>query len=66
MVSAHRDPVPHVHVIAGPIGTGRARTVGEFARLAGAPVVVADRTQCYLDLAISSARPRSDTVTRYY
>jgi hypothetical protein len=66
MASADRDPAPHVHFFAGPVGTGRSRVASEFGAAAEAPVVVADRTQCYLDLAVSSGRPQNDTVTRYY
>ncbi|MFD8493106.1 isopentenyl transferase family protein [Amycolatopsis sp. NPDC059657] len=64
MASANCEP--QVHVIAGPEGTGRSTAAGEFARATGAPVVVADRTQCYLDIAVTSARPQGDAVTRYF
>ncbi|MBF5000389.1 isopentenyl transferase [Nocardia sp. BSTN01] len=46
----------HVHTIIGPTGIGKsARAVTEARRL-DAPIVVADRIQCYVDLTTTSAR----------
>jgi adenylate dimethylallyltransferase len=46
----------HVHVIAGPTGTGKTQAAMELAAAERAPVVVADRIQCYVDLSTTSAR----------
>ncbi|MFJ2440761.1 isopentenyl transferase family protein [Streptomyces sp. NPDC087658] len=45
-----------VHLIAGPTGVGKSATATELARATGAPVVVADRLQCFTDIATTSAR----------
>lgn len=63
---AAADSSPQVHLIAGPDGTGRSRAASEFARATGAPIVVADRVQCYLDLAVTGARPQDCAATRYF
>lgn len=47
---------PFVHIIAGPTGAGKSALASDLARIAGAPVVVADRIQCFTDLATTSAR----------
>lgn len=49
-----------VHVIAGPTGVGKSAAASELARRTGAPVVVADRIQCFTDLATTSARAGAD------
>jgi adenylate dimethylallyltransferase len=44
----------HIHTIIGPVGVGKsARAITEARRL-GAPIVVADRIQCYADLATTT------------
>ena len=45
-----------VHLIAGPTGVGKSRAASDLALRTGAPVVVADRIQCFTDLATTSAR----------
>jgi tRNA A37 N6-isopentenylltransferase MiaA len=47
---------PFVHLIAGPTGAGKSTAANDLARVTGAPVVVADRLQCFTDLATTSAR----------
>ncbi|WP_328835765.1 isopentenyl transferase family protein [Streptomyces europaeiscabiei] len=47
---------PFVHLIAGPTGVGKSAAATDLARVTGAPVVVADRLQCFTDLATTSAR----------
>jgi adenylate dimethylallyltransferase len=46
----------HVHLIAGPTGTGKTEAAMELAAANGGPVVVADRIQCFVDLPMISAR----------
>jgi adenylate dimethylallyltransferase len=46
----------HIHMIVGPTGIGKSTRAMAEARRLGAPVVVADRIQCYVDLAMTSAR----------
>jgi tRNA A37 N6-isopentenylltransferase MiaA len=47
---------PFVHLIAGPTGVGKSAAATALARVTGAPIVVADRLQCFSDLATTSAR----------
>jgi tRNA A37 N6-isopentenylltransferase MiaA len=49
-----------VHLIAGPTGVGKSAAATELARQTGAPIVVADRLQCFTDLATTSARAGAD------
>ncbi|MFI7413797.1 isopentenyl transferase family protein [Streptomyces sp. NPDC049627] len=51
---------PRVHLIAGPTGVGKSAAATELARATGAPIVVADRLQCFTDLATASARAGAD------
>ncbi|WP_031487919.1 isopentenyl transferase family protein [Streptomyces bicolor] len=51
---------PCVHLIAGPTGVGKSAAATELARATGAPIVVADRLQCFTDLATTSARAGAD------
>ncbi|MEU5642752.1 isopentenyl transferase family protein [Streptomyces milbemycinicus] len=51
-----------VHVIAGPTGVGKSAAATALARITGAPIVVADRIQCFTDLATTSARDGEETV----
>lgn len=51
---------PSVHLIAGPTGVGKSAAATRLARETGAPVVVADRLQCFTDLATTSARAGAD------
>lgn len=51
---------PSVHLIAGPTGVGKSAAATELARATGAPIVVADRLQCFTDLATTSARAGAD------
>ncbi|MGI5460604.1 isopentenyl transferase family protein [Streptomyces sp. CA-249302] len=51
---------PYVHLIAGPTGVGKSAAATELARSTGAPIVVADRLQCFTDLATTSARAGAD------
>ena len=48
--------LPHVHLITGPTGAGKTEIAMELAAAEDAPVVVADRIQCYVDLPTTSAR----------
>lgn len=52
----HTAAHPFVHLIAGPTGVGKSAAATELARFTGAPIVVADRLQCFTDLATTSAR----------
>jgi tRNA A37 N6-isopentenylltransferase MiaA len=45
-----------VHLLAGPTGVGKTEAAMDLAATWDAPVVVADRIQCYLDLPVTSAR----------
>jgi tRNA A37 N6-isopentenylltransferase MiaA len=49
-----------IHLIAGPTGVGKSAVASDLARRMGAPVVVADRIQCFTDLATTSARAGAD------
>ncbi|MCF1593780.1 isopentenyl transferase family protein [Streptomyces muensis] len=51
---------PLVHLIAGPTGVGKSAAATDLARATGAPIVVADRLQCFTDLATTSARAGAD------
>ncbi|KUL21164.1 isopentenyl transferase family protein [Streptomyces regalis] len=51
---------PFVHLIAGPTWVGKSAAATEPARVTGAPIVVADRVQCFTDLATTSARAGAD------
>ncbi|MGO4753218.1 isopentenyl transferase family protein, partial [Streptomyces sp. 2MCAF27] len=51
-----------MHVIAGPTGVGKSAAATALARITGAPIVVADRIQCFTDLATTSARAGEETV----
>ncbi|KPI22174.1 Isopentenyl transferase [Actinobacteria bacterium OK074] len=57
-----------MHVIAGPTGVGKSASATALARVTGAPVVVADRLQCFTDIATTSARAGADApgVTRHW
>lgn len=50
------EATPSVHLVAGPTGVGKSRMATSLAKVVGAPVVVADRIQCFTDLATTSAR----------
>ncbi|MFE0257440.1 isopentenyl transferase family protein [Streptomyces sp. NPDC059010] len=56
----HPAARPLVHLIAGPTGVGKSAAATELARATGAPMVVADRLQCFTDLATTSARAGAD------
>jgi adenylate dimethylallyltransferase len=58
-----RNGIPHVYAIIGPTGTGKTAHAVRTARKLGAPVVVADRIQCFIDLAITSGRSAGDDVS---
>ncbi|MEV8400245.1 isopentenyl transferase family protein [Streptomyces niveus] len=49
-----------VHLIVGPTGVGKSAAASAVARRTDAPVVVADRIQCFTDLATTSARAGAD------
>jgi len=49
-----------VRAIVGPTGIGKSAVAAELASATGAPVLVADRIQCYTDLPVSSARAESE------
>lgn len=59
---------PTVRLIVGPTGVGKSAAANELARATGAPVVVADRLQCFTDLVTTSARAGADVpgVCRYW
>lgn len=59
---------PLVHLIAGPTGVGKSAEATRLARATGAPIVVADRLQCFTDLATTSARAGAEVpdVRRYW
>lgn len=59
---------PLVHLIAGPTGVGKSTAATRLARATGVPIVVADRLQCFTDLATTSARAGADVpgVRRYW
>lgn len=59
---------PYVHLIAGPTGTGKSAAASELTRISGAPVVVADRLQCFAEIATASARAGAevDGVQRHW
>lgn len=59
---------PLVHLIAGPTGVGKSAAATRLARATGVPIVVADRLQCFTDLATTSARAGADVpgVRRYW
>ncbi|MFJ9630083.1 isopentenyl transferase family protein [Streptomyces sp. NPDC091280] len=45
-----------VHAIVGPTGVGKSAAATELASATGAPVLVADRIQCFTDLAVTTSR----------
>lgn len=45
-----------VHLVVGPTGAGKTDVAMKIANEHHAPIVVADRIQCYLDLPVTSAR----------
>jgi len=57
------DGKPRVHAIIGPTGTGKTAHAVRTARGLGAPVVVADRIQCFVDLPVTSGRSVGDDVS---
>ncbi|MEE1804732.1 isopentenyl transferase family protein [Streptomyces sp. NPDC101062] len=58
----HTENTRLIHVVAGPTGVGKSAAATGLARITGAPIVVADRIQCFTDLATTSARA-GDEVT---
>ncbi|MGI3224187.1 isopentenyl transferase family protein [Streptomyces sp. GTA36] len=50
------ETIPVVHLVAGPTGVGKSDMASALAKAERAPVVVADRIQCFTDLATTSAR----------
>ncbi|MGQ4601143.1 isopentenyl transferase family protein [Nocardia sp. R6R-6] len=54
-----------IQLIAGPTGSGKTEAATDLAERIGAPVVVADRIQCYVDLETTSAR-FTDTADRHH
>ncbi|MDX3227756.1 isopentenyl transferase family protein [Streptomyces sp. ME19-01-6] len=62
MAGSHGGSPQFVHVIAGPTGVGKSAAATALARITGAPIVVADRIQCFTDLATTSARAGEETV----
>jgi len=59
----------YVHAILGPTGVDKTALATRLARETNAPTVVADRIQCYRDLATTSARSdgdASDEIVRLY
>ncbi|WP_381790256.1 isopentenyl transferase family protein [Streptomyces niveus] len=60
MYDATDDGMLAVRLIVGPTGVGKSAAASAVARRAGAPVVVADRIQCFTDLATTSARAGAD------
>jgi len=58
-----RNGKPRVYAIVGPTGTGKTAHAVRTARRLGAPVVVADRIQCFVDLPITSGRSVGDDVS---
>ncbi|SDO75526.1 Isopentenyl transferase [Streptomyces sp. cf386] len=70
MAEKETPPVdrPSVHLIAGPTGVGKSAAATGLARATGAPIVVADRLQCFTDLATTSARAGADVpgVSRHW
>lgn len=54
---------PRVHVISGATGTGKSDLAMAHALTHGAPVVVADRIQCFRDIPVTSARLDSDAAS---
>ncbi|NEB03577.1 isopentenyl transferase family protein [Streptomyces sp. SID13726] len=59
---------PTVRLIVGPTGVGKSAAATALARATGAPIVVADRLQCFTDLLTTSARAGADVpgVQRYW
>ncbi|MFE0519056.1 isopentenyl transferase family protein [Streptomyces sp. NPDC058954] len=64
----HRGTPPLVRLIVGPTGVGKSAAATGLARTTGAPIVVADRFQCFTDLLTTSARAGADEpgVHRYW
>lgn len=63
------DHQPHVHLITGATGLGKTPAAIALARRTGAPIIVADRIQCFADLATTVARDGpvdSSRVERYF
>lgn len=53
-------PGTHVHLIIGATGVGKSARAASQAHTSRAPIVVADRIQCFADLATTSARGAID------
>lgn len=51
---------PLVRLIVGPTGVGKSAAATALARTTGAPIVVADRLQCFTELLTTSARAGAD------
>lgn len=65
---AEQETHPFVRIVVGPTGVGKSAAATRLARRTGAPVVVADRLQCFTDLFTTSARAGADApgVSRYW
>ncbi|MEV4976657.1 isopentenyl transferase family protein [Streptomyces scopuliridis] len=60
MYDATDDGMLAVRLIVGPTGVGKSAAASAIARRTHAPVVIADRIQCFTDLATTSARAGAD------
>jgi uncharacterized protein (TIGR00730 family) len=56
-----------INAIVGPTGSGKSAIADSLAFTTGAPVVVADRIQCFTDIPVTTARTTSTNgISRYH
>jgi adenylate dimethylallyltransferase len=56
-----------IRAIVGPTGCGKSAVASSMASNLRAPVVVADRLQCFIDMPVTTARsPSADGILRYH
>jgi adenylate dimethylallyltransferase len=55
-----------IFAIIGPTGSGKTARAMPLAKKFNAPIIVADRVQCFLDISTTSAREMHENVNQYH